>query len=213
MTSTQALAVAAAMSIVGCSKEETKPLPAPSSSAASEPAPSVSAAPSASATSVASTPPPPPVDCPKGSAGDGTFAKPCDAKGTARMMDVAWTGKTDEKGPHFRVTNKSSSTILYGKLAVYFYDKAKKQIVVSAPPKPRPYQTCGGNVFGGVMKAGEKAVITFSCVPKDVVPDGTASVEAEVQMVGFADPSEKSAAYYWRNNDLAPDTRPSQGQH
>jgi hypothetical protein len=58
------------------------------------------------------------------------------------------------------------------------------------------------------MNAGEKAVLTFSCVPKSIVPEGTASVEAEMPMVGFADPSGKKVDFYWRNKDLIPEARP-----
>jgi hypothetical protein len=131
------------------------------------------------------------------------------------MMDAAWTGKTDDKGPYFKVTNKSPSTILYGKIAVYFYDKTGKQLDVmdtaATPPKAVPYRTCGGNIFSGVMKPAEKAVLTFSCVKKENVPDGTAAIEAELQTVGFADASEKKVDFYWTNKDLVPDARKKGG--
>jgi len=129
------------------------------------------------------------------------------------MMTVKWK-KTDDKGPSFAVANKSQLVILYGKIAVYFYDKAGKQLDVmddSTPPKPRPYHTCSGKFFGGVMQPAEKAVLTFSCVPKSVVPDATATVEAEMQTVGYADATGKKIDFYWRNADLAPDTRPKGG--
>jgi hypothetical protein len=152
-------------------------------------------------------------DCPKGTSGDATTAKPCDAKGAARMMEVTWNGKTDDKGPFFRVVNKAESTILYGKIYVYFYDKAGKQLEVkdSGGGKPHPYQTCTGNLFSGVMKPAEKAVIQFSCVKKDSLPEGTDKIEAEMQMVGFADATEKKSDWYWRNQDLTPDTRAKGG--
>jgi hypothetical protein len=173
--------------------------------ASSAPAPEA-AAPSASASG-------PVHDCPEGSTGDGTLAKPCDAKGTARMMELTWTGKTTDDGPSFRVTNKSKSTILYGKVVAYFYDKAGKQLEVKdAAGKASPNKPCAGaNLFGGVMKPAEKAVITFSCVKKEHVPEGTAAIEGEVQMVGFADASEKKSEYFWRNSNLTPDTRPKGG--
>jgi hypothetical protein len=38
-----------------------------------------------------------------------------------------------------------------------------------------------------------------------------AAVEAEIQMVGFADSSEKKSELFWRNNDLVPDARPKGG--
>ncbi len=123
-------------------------------------------------------------------------------------MDVAWTGKTDDKGPHFRVTNKATRTVLYGKIVVYFYDKAGKQLEVKDPSgTAHPYKSCGGNIFSGVMKPNEKAVLTFSCVEKKHIPEGATAIEAEMDMVGFADASEKTNEFYWRNKDLVPDAR------
>jgi hypothetical protein len=204
------LTAAAFFALAGCSKDEAAPAPAPSASAAPVP----SAAPSASAPPpAASAAPEPPHDCPAGSTGPGSFTKPCEAKGGARMMEVKWK-KTDDKGPSFAIANKSKLVIVYGRIAVYFYDKAGKQLDVmddSTPPKPRPYHTCAGKFFGGPMHAGEKAVLTFSCVPKTVVPDGTATVEAEMQMVGYGDESQKKIDFYWRNAELTPDVRKKGG--
>jgi hypothetical protein len=129
------------------------------------------------------------------------------------MMDVRWT-KTDDKGPSFAITNKSKLVVVYGRIAVYFYDKAGKQLDVqddSNPPKARPYHTCAGKFFGGPMNPAEKAVLTFSCVPKSVVPDGTAAVEAEMQMVGYGDATGKKIDFYWRNAELTPDVRKKGG--
>jgi hypothetical protein len=61
------------------------------------------------------------------------------------------------------------------------------------------------------MNPGEREVLTFSCVPKKVIPDGTATIEGEMQTVGFADASGKKVDYYWRNADLTPDQRPKGG--
>ena len=127
------------------------------------------------------------------------------------MMQVEWTGKTDDKGPSFRVVNTCPKTILYGKIAVYFYDKAGKQLEVpnksDETAKPRRFATCAGNIFAGIMKPKEKATITFSCIKKDTVPEGTAAIEAEMPMVGFADATEKRSEYYWRNDEITPDER------
>ncbi len=197
--------------VAGCAEEKGSS-GAPSASA------SVAAAPPSAAMSVAVPPPPPPPpaapvhDCPPDTAGDGTLAKPCEAKGTARMMEVTWTGKMDDAGPQFRVVNKAKETILYGKAAAYFYDKAGKQLdVKDSEGKPRPNKLCLGNLFSGVMKPAEKAVITFSCIKKDTVPEGTAAIEVEMSTVGFADATEKKSEYYWRNPELAPDVRPKGG--
>ena len=57
------------------------------------------------------------------------------------------------------------------------------------------------------VKAGEKAVLQFSCVKKEHVPEGTAAIEAEMITVGFADTTEKKAEFYWTNPTIAPDVR------
>jgi len=216
--------IAAALFVGALSACDKSDKAAPAPSVASSPAAATSAPASAQPAAASASGPAPSAaasapswggECPKGSSGEGTFTKPRDAKGALRAMDVAWTGKTDDKGPQFRVTNKSASTILYGKMAVYFYDKAGKQIPVkdasASPPKERPYHVCAGNMFQGIMKPAEKAVITFSCVKKEDVPDGAKAIEAEMQIVGFTDATEKKVAYYWRNPDLAPDERKKGG--
>ena len=211
------IVVLSSCALVACSKDETSAASSASASAsaAASTTPSVSApVPSASAPPAASTAAEPPHDCPPGSTGPGSFAAPCDAKGTSRMMDSKWT-KTGDNGPSFAVTNKSKLVILYGKIAVYFYDKDKKQLDVTdnsvVPARTRHFHSCSGTFFGGVMNPAEREVLTFSCVPKSVIPDGTVSIESEMSMVGFADASGKKVDFYWRNNDLAPDVRPKGG--
>jgi hypothetical protein len=207
------VAFAIAITVFGCSKEESKSqTPAPSASAMATP----SAGPSASATAsaAASAASEPHHDCPANSNGVGSFAKPCDAKGSERIMKVKWK-KTDDKGPNFSIKNIGQATILYGKIAVYFYDKSGKQLDLNdeseTPPKARPFLACSGNLFQGVMKPAESATLTFSCVPKKIIPDGTTAIEAEMPMVGFADPTEKKIDFYWRNPDLTPNARPKGG--
>lgn len=173
-----------------------------------------SAAPSAIVAAPPSAEPPPPPknrdDCPKGSSGVGTSDKPCLGSGESRMMEVTYTGKTTDQGPKFSIVNKAESQILFGSLVVYFYDKAGKQLQVTAGDKKKPYQPCAGNIFAGAVKPGEKIFMFFSCVKKEVVPEGTAAIEAEVKTVGFADEAGKKNEFYWSNPDLAPDARPKQ---
>jgi hypothetical protein len=40
------------------------------------------------------------------------------------------------------------------------------------------------------------------------VPEGTATIEAEVKTVGFTDESGKKNELYWSNPDLTPEARP-----
>jgi hypothetical protein len=129
-------------------------------------------------------------------------------------MTVKWT-KTDDKGPNFSVKNIGPNTIIYGRIAVFFYDKSGKSLPLKddseTPSKTSAYLTCSGTFFQGVMKPSESATFTFSCVPKKIIPEGTATIEGEMEMVGFADPSEKKIDFYWHNADLAPPTRPKGG--
>jgi hypothetical protein len=214
------LSIAAALLLVmGCSKEQGGPSGSPSASAsatAATPASATASASSPPAASSAPAPSEPPHDCPAGSTGTGSFSKPCDAKGNARMMTVQWK-KTGDSGPSFAVTNKGKLVIVWGKIAVYFYDKAGKQLDVATTDdsaqgaKSKKFHTCSGQFFGGIMNPAEREVLTFSCVPKTIIPDGTSTIEAEMQMVGFADPTGKKIDFYWRNSDLTPDARPKGG--
>ncbi len=208
--------VAAAVLVLGCSEEQPTAKPAASSSAAQARTAAPSAAPPPSAVAApapSAAPPPNREDCPEGSSGPGILTAPCEGKGTSRQMELSWNNKIDDKGPFFRVASKSKRTILYGKVYVYFYDKAGKQLEVKDEEgKSHPYKQCSGNtIFSGVMKPAEKAVIQFSCVQKKHVPEGATVIEAEMQMVGFADESEKKNEFYWRNNDLVPEVRPKGG--
>jgi hypothetical protein len=201
-------AAALAACVVGCEKE--KPNPTPPSASQAEPVasapPSTSSAPVASA--VVERKPVRP--CPDGSAGKGTFDDPCKAKGKSRMMEVSWNKKIDEKGPTFKIVNDGKLEILYGKIVVYFYDKAGKQMNATGGDKPRRRLTCAGDIFAGAVKPGEKVFMNFSCVKKDDVPKGATAIEGEIQVVGFTDDAGKNDTY-WRNDDLAPDERPKGG--
>jgi len=178
-----------------------------------------SAKPSAAAAPVApppapSTPPAPPKlrdDCPKGSSGVGTSAEPCLAHGDSRMMEFKYSGKTTDEGPKFSIVNKADQQILFGSIAVYFYDKAGKQLQVTGGDKPKPYQACSGNIFAGAVKPGEKIFMFFSCVKKSHVPEGAVTIEAEAKTVGFADEAGKKNEFYWSNPDLVPNERPKSG--
>jgi hypothetical protein len=127
------------------------------------------------------------------------------------MMEVKYTGKITDEGPKFSVTNKTKKPILYGSVAAYFYDKKGKQLEVTAGGKPRPMQLCSGNIFAGAVKPDEKIFVFFSCVKKEYVPEGTATIEAEIKGVGFSDEAGTKNEFYWSNLDLIPDVRPKGG--
>jgi hypothetical protein len=196
------------LTATGCAQD-----PPPGGAASSAPTTTAATtAPAATATATASAAPVKPADCPDGSSGEGSLSKPCMAKGKDRMMEVTWTGKMTDGGPSFRVHNKAKLDILYGNVVVYFYDKAGKQLELKdSAGKPRQNQACAGKIFDGVMKANEKAVITFSCVKKDHVPEGATAIEAEMQTVGYADNGGPAISFYWKNPELTPDVRPKGG--
>jgi hypothetical protein len=201
------VSISALLLLLGCDeKAEKEP-------GAAQPSASVAAAapPAPTPTPTPAPPPKPREDCPDGTSGIGTLGEPCLGRGDSRMMEVKYTGKTTDEGPKFSVTNKSKKAILYGSVAAYFYDKAGKQLQVTASGKPRPMQLCSGNVFAGAVKPDEKIFVFFSCVKKDHVPDGTAAIEAEVRTVGFADEAGTKNDFYWSNPDLVPDERPKGG--
>lgn len=198
----------AALLLFGCDEKAEK------ATAEAKPSASVAAVVAPPTATPAPTPPPPPKpreDCPEGSSGIGTLTEPCLASGDTRMMEVKYTGKTTDEGPKFSVVNKSKKAILHGSVAAYFYDKAGKQLQVTAGGKPRPMQLCSGNVFAGAVKPGEKIFVFFSCVKKTHVPEGTVAVEAEVRTVGFANEAGTQNEFYWSNPDLVPDERPKGG--
>jgi hypothetical protein len=201
--STLVFGLAFATLVLGCEEEKPPAATKPSAAPVAAPPPPPTA----------STPPAPPKlrdDCPKGSSGVGTSSEPCLASGNSRMMEVTYTGKTTDQGPKFSIVNKADQQILFGSLAVYFYDKAGKQLQ-TAGEKPKPMQVCSGNIFAGAVKPGEKIFMFFSCVKKEHVPEGTVTIEAEVKTVGFADEEGKKNEFYWSNPDLVPNERPKGG--
>ena len=172
-------------------------------------APTTTAAPKTSAAAAPEKKPSHP--CPDKSEGDGTRKKPCEAKGSERIMEVKWSGKITDKGPKFSVTNKSKLEILYGNLVVYFYDKAGKQIEIKEGDKTKKHIGCVGNIFAGAVKPGEKIHLWFSCVKKKHVPEGAVAIEAEIKTAGFTDASGKKSDTFWRNKELAPADRAKGG--
>lgn len=207
-SATLGCAAALALWLTGC-EEPAGPAAAPSASApkaAATPTPVATAAPSAAEPEVKPSHP-----CPEGSEGKGTFKEPCKATGPVRAMEATWTGKITDEGPSFKIVNKTKLEILYGHVFVYFYDKDGKQLVVPGEDAKRKKQGCGGNIFAGPMKAGETAVLWFSCVAKKHVPEGATKIEAELKTVGFTAPGGGKSDTFWQNADLAPDDRPLGG--
>src|SRR6266498_468101 len=113
--------LALALTLFACDKDP--PTGAAASASVASAAPSVVASTPPSAAPSSSAAPEPHHDCPEGSSGIGSFAKPCEAKAATRLMEVTYGGKSDKDGnPQFGVKSKSSKGILYGRLAIYFYD-------------------------------------------------------------------------------------------
>ncbi|MCC6525973.1 MAG: hypothetical protein IT373_25225 [Polyangiaceae bacterium] len=181
-----------------------------STSSSAAPAPTPKPTTSTAATTSSEPDAPPRSDCPKDSKGGGTLKQPCEATGSARLMEAKWNNKMDAKGPFFNVQNKSGSVVNYGQVQIYFYDSAGKQLETKDGKKRK---TCAGaNLFMGTLKPDEKALLQFACLKKDGVPDGATAIEAELDVVGLADKAdEKKVDLYWRNQELGPDERPKGG--
>jgi len=214
MTTSRLLTLALLAAAAACSKDQaaaTDAAPSAAASASAAPSASVAAAPSASAEPEVQH------DCPAGSTGKGSFSHPCEAKGAARMVTLTWNGKYDDKtaSPWFNTKSSAPKTLLYGRIAVYFYDKSGKQIdpkeAVEGSDKTNAFHTCSGSVFAGGLNPGENARYTFSCMKKSDMPEGTAAMEAEATIVGFADAAIKKNEFFWKNADLAPQKRPKGG--
>ena len=131
------------------------------------------------------------------------------------MMESKWK-KTDDSGPSFAVTNKSKLVILYGKIAVYFYDKAGKQLAVHGRQRDSAQDPPVPHLLRQLLRRrdearGERGAHVLVRARRASSPTGRRPIEAEMQMVGFADASEKKVDFYWRNSDLTPDARPKGG--
>ena len=206
---THGLVAALAACLFGCDAPPETTAATTTSEAA--PAATPTAAPKASAAAAPDLEKKPSYPCPDGTEGEGTLAKPCKASGNARIMDVTWTGKTDDQGPKFKVVSKAKHDILYGNMFVYFYDKAGKQLEAGAGEKKDKRIQCMGNIFAGAVKPGETVFVYLSCTKKDLVPEGTDAIEAEVRTAGFVAPDGKRSDTYWQNADLVPPERPKGG--
>lgn len=198
-----AVAVFCAVAVLGCEEPPKEETPTkPSAAPAATPAPTPEPKPEVKK---------PSHECPENSKGDGTFEKPCKATGTERILEVTWNNKIGDKGPTFKVVSQSDLEILYGRIVVYFYDKAGKQLELEGDGKKKSYLTCGGNIFAGAIKPKEKIFVNFSCVKKDDVPEGATAIEAEARVVGFTAKDGGKPDTYWSNEDLVPKKRPKGG--
>lgn len=181
-----------------------------SASASAAPAPKPTPTPTQSAAPTADPILPPRSDCPKDSKGGGSLKQPCEAAGDARLVEVKYLDKMDDKGPFFNVKNLSDYTLTYGQAQIFFYDKAGKALDTKDGKKKK---TCpSSNLFVGPLKKGDFFKIQFACLKKDGVPDGAVAIEVEIDTLGVADKAdEKKVDLYWHNKDLAPDDRPKGG--
>ena len=125
------IAAVTILSTLGCSKDEAA-ADAAAAPSASAPAPSTVASVAPTPSASASAAPEAQHDCPTGSTGPGTFTKPCEAKGgVADGGDQVERQDRRQRSPSFAVTSKSTrSSSSTAKIAVYFYDKAGKQLDV-----------------------------------------------------------------------------------
>jgi hypothetical protein len=152
-----------------------------------------------------------PVTCPPGSSGKGTPHEPCLGKG--RWLKSAWTGKLDEPGALFRVTNTLDRRIEFETVHVYYYDRAGHRLPVRLPGEPASAAAHEStNTAGELFQINpQETKEVYLGLPKRAIPRGTAKVEAEFPRLGFRPEGKDLPLGYWFNDSLIVTERPLGG--
>lgn len=197
-----------ASSLAACGSDGKAPL-ASASAAPSASAPAPPAAPTATEDASASATPAAPNPCePLGLQGDGSMKSPCKLEGTPPIT-AKWTGQYkpdfDGEKPSFTVTSTLSVPVNWGNIAIYYYDKNGKQLEVT--DKGRTLKKYW--VSGGLLQIGAKETKEMTMgFTKDKAPEGTASIEVEIEGYGWTD---RQPVTFFENPDLGHDERPKGG--
>jgi len=184
-----------ALSISGCGSDETaptgsasaKPSATAKSSASAKPSATASAAPSASAAAATDDP------CKAHElslGGKGTMAEKC--KYDKDVLTVKYTGKVEDDGASFDVTNPWKEDINWLSVAVFYYDKSGKQLSVKhdGADKKDDYQD-GIDVK---LPGGKTTTIKLG-FPKKELPKDVDTIEVQVISFGW-DLGEGKGAYF-----------------
>lgn len=197
------IALIGALVMAGCSKSE---------SAAGAPSASTARAAPSAAPALGPT-------CPTGSTGAGTLQDPCKAAdAAARIVTVTYTGDAAGEKRTFKFVNGTDMALAHLDLKVYFYDKDGKQLDVTNLPAMEkekfPNWWTSGLIFGlsGQLDARAEKEVEIPGFQKEFFPAGTATVEAEADLVGFTPcGGGNPCKLYWKNSALVPSQRPKQG--
>jgi hypothetical protein len=110
--------------------------------------------------------------------GDGSFFKMCgcNEKVQEAPFEAKATGKygTFSKQPEWTVTNKTDKIVHWASAAVYYYDRAGKQLETTIKDKPYKASRVNGSSFTLKPKETKKVSIGFK---QENAPAGTASME------------------------------------
>ncbi len=146
-----------------------------------------------------------------GCKGEGTFFKPCSCKDKAQPvpLEVKYTGKYSDffKQPEWEVTNKTDKDIHWASAAVYYYDKAGKQLEAQIKDKTYKASRVNGSNFTLKPKETKKITIGFK---KDTEPKGIDSMEVVFDGWCFGVYKDKSS-HLCIKNERAPEERPKSG--
>jgi hypothetical protein len=200
-------ALAACLVVGGCEgNKEDAPKPA-----ASAPAPTASAKADGS-TKEAATPPAGEGKCGAlGCTGEGTFFDMCDCKAKPQTapFKAKWSGKYSDffKQPEFEVTNTTDKDIHWGSVAVYYYDKAGKQLETDI--KGTKYKSGRENGSTMSLKPNETKTMTMG-FKKESEPKGIDTIEVVFDGWCFGKYDDK-ASHLCVRVEKAPEERAKSG--
>jgi hypothetical protein len=141
--------------------------------------------------------------CPAGSSLDTT--QNCKGTGAARVATLAWNQTIGDSAQTFTLRNVSGHPLKNGTVLVWCYDKSGTRLDIAGAKK---YAVLG-DAFGGPVRPGESRDLSVN-LPRMTLPDGTATLEAEVVKVTLVN-RDGTDGMNWSNDDLDVDDRASQG--
>lgn len=146
-----------------------------------------------------------------GCTGEGTFFEMCDCKTKPQPVPFAakYSGKYSSffKQPEWQITNTTDKDLHWGSAAVYYYDKAGKQL--EAKINDKPYTASRVNGSNLTLKPNETKTIHIG-FKQDSEPKGVASMEIVFDGWCYGKYDDKSTHQCMRI-ERAPDQRARSG--
>jgi hypothetical protein len=201
------------LALAACQGNEKPSGDAPAAASAAAPLASASATPTAAA-SATGAPAADSICKKKGLEGDGTFFKPCTLK--TPVLTATWTGKIVDEGAVFDVDNAWPEKIDWATVAVYYYDKADKQLEAETKDKRKfKRHYASGGIFKDltgkmVILAPGKSQVVLGFKKADM-PKDVAAIEVEVMGLGWDERVGQNGEAFFRYEGAFPEERPRGG--